>query len=94
MGHAPFAMAIGGIILFIGIMVLVYILISLLRTPKGRTEYSIGEVMETAEATPRIFVRWGVWIGVSVVLILIAYTVPLMGMLNHPSAGSEGFIMW
>lgn len=88
------AMAVGGMILFVSILVLVYNIFALLRAPKGYTEYPIGEVSESAEPTPKLLERWGVWITVSIVLIVIAYTIPLMGMINNPVTGSEGFVMW
>jgi cytochrome c oxidase subunit 1 len=64
------------------------------RAPKGYTEYPIGEVMETAEQTPRILERWGVWVGILVVQILVAYTVPVTEIINDPSPGSKGFVTW
>lgn len=87
-------MAIGGMILFVSILLLIYNIVLLLKAPKGYTEYPIGEVYESAEKTPRILERWSIWIAISIVLILIAYTIPLIGMINSPVPGSEGFIMW
>ena len=59
-------MAIGGTILFIGVLLMVYNVFALLRAPKGSTEYPIGEAMEQAEATPAYLERWSVWISLSV----------------------------
>ncbi|KRE45933.1 cbb3-type cytochrome c oxidase subunit I [Paenibacillus sp. Soil724D2] len=87
-------MAIGGTVLFIGVLLMVYNVFALLRAPKGVTEYPIGEAMEQAEQTPAYLDRWSVWISLSVALILIAYTVPLMDMIMHPGVGSKGFITW
>ncbi|MCY9694467.1 cbb3-type cytochrome c oxidase subunit I [Paenibacillus alginolyticus] len=87
-------MAIGGTVLFIGVLLMVYNVFALLRAPKGVTEYPIGEAMEQAEATPAYLDRWSVWISLSVALILIAYTVPLMDMIMHPGVGSKGFVTW
>lgn len=87
-------MAIGGTILFIGILLLVYNVIALMRAPKGYTEYPIGEVAETAEQTPKLFERWGVWIGILVVLILFAYAIPFMDMLNNSGPGSKPWVTW
>lgn len=88
------AMAIGGTILFMSILVLIYNIVKMLRAPKGYTEYPIGQVMETAEKTPPIFENWPVWISVVVVLILVAYAIPTMGMLNNPVPGSPGYVFW
>lgn len=88
------AMAVGGIILFVALLLLVYILVSLLRAPRGYTEYPLAEVAETAEPTPRLLERWGVWISVAAVLIVVAYAIPLADMLHNPGPGSPGFVLW
>ncbi|MEW9702191.1 cbb3-type cytochrome c oxidase subunit I [Paenibacillus sp. SI8] len=101
-GHADAAgwvpyymfMAIGGTILFVGVLLMVYNVFALLRAPKGITEYPIGEAMEQAEATPAYLDRWRIWIGLSIALILIAYTIPLADMIMHPGVGSKPFITW
>jgi cytochrome c oxidase subunit 1 len=87
-------MAAGGVILFIGVVMIVCNTVALLKAPKGDAEYPIGEVRDNAEQTPRILERWSVWVGIAAVLILIAYAVPLMDMINHPSPGSPGFVTW
>ncbi|MFC5450977.1 b(o/a)3-type cytochrome-c oxidase subunit 1 [Paenibacillus aestuarii] len=101
-GHADAAswmpyyvgMAVGGTVLFIGVLLMVYNVFALLKAPQGATEYPIGETMEQAEATPAYLERWGVWISLSVILILIAYSIPLMDMIMHPGVGSKGFVTW
>jgi cytochrome c oxidase subunit 1 len=87
-------MAVGGAILFIGVLLMVYNVFALLRAPKGSTEYPIGEAMEQAEATPAYLERWSLWISLSVALILIAYTIPLLDMIVHPGYGSTGYVTW
>lgn len=86
-------MAIGGVILFIGIIILVISIIMMLRAPKGTEEFPIGEVNEAAGTTPKILDRWGVWIAILVVLILVAYTVPLTDMFNS-GPGSKPWVTW
>lgn len=88
------AMAVGGTILLIGVILIVYNVFALLRAPKGETEYPIGEVADTAEVTPKLFERWSVWIGVAAVLILFAYTVPFIDMLTNSGPGSKPWITW
>ncbi|SFK72839.1 cytochrome c oxidase subunit 1 [Paenibacillus sp. 1_12] len=87
-------MAIGGTILFIGVLMIIMNVILLLRAPKGYTEYPIGEVAETAEPTPAIFEKWSIWVVILVVLILVAYTVPVMELLNNPGVGAKGMVTW
>lgn len=88
------AMAVGGTILFIGVVLLIFNVIAMLRAPKGVTEYPIAEAAESEAPAPRVFERWGVWIGLVVVLVLFAYTIPFMDMLNHSGPGSRPWVTW
>lgn len=88
------AMAIGGTILFIAVILMVWNVVSLMRAPKGATEYPIGETAEAAEATPKLLERWGIWIGILVVLILFAYSIPFADLLNGDAFGSKPWITW
>lgn len=92
-------MAIGGTILFIGVILMVVNIILLLNAPKAATaaevaEFPIGEPTEAAEKAPRLFERWGVWIGILVVLVLIAYTVPITEMVTNPVPGAKPVVTW
>ncbi|MEX2414645.1 MAG: b(o/a)3-type cytochrome-c oxidase subunit 1, partial [Paenibacillaceae bacterium] len=51
------AMAVGGTILFVAVILMVYILFALMKTPKGDCEFPIAEVDEHAEPTPKILER-------------------------------------
>lgn len=86
------AQAIGGTILFVGILLMVYIIIKLtFFAPKGEEEFPIAEEEEDAEATPSYFENWKLWIGITVVLILAAYTIPFIDIIQHSPAGSVPF---
>ena len=88
-------MGLGGAILFVGILLLIYIIIYLMYfAPKGNEEYPIGEVTDKAEKAPKILEKWGVWITIVVVLIFIAYTIPVMDMIQHAPPGSKPFRTW
>lgn len=97
LGWIPYqaAMAIGGTILFIAILLLIYIFIKLVFfAPKGVEEFPVGEVADTSEVTPKILENWKVWIGITVGLILVAYTIPVIDMIQHAPPGSPGFKLW
>ncbi|HEX7057841.1 MAG TPA: b(o/a)3-type cytochrome-c oxidase subunit 1 [Bacilli bacterium] len=87
-------MAIGGTILFIGVLLMIVNVVALLRAPQGHTDFPIAEVVDTAEKTPRLFERIGVWVSVLAVLIIFAYMMPIMDIVNDPSPGSKGFVTW
>lgn len=87
-------MAIGGTILFVGVLLMVYNIIALLAAPKGHTEFPIAEPPASALPAPRLFERWGVWLAIVVALILVAYTVPVMDMVVNPVPGSPPIITW
>lgn len=96
-GWIPYqtAMAIGGALLFIAILIFLYVMIRLaFFAPKGVEEYPIGEVGEGAEKTPAIFENWKLWIAISAVLIVIAYSIPIFEMLQHAPPGSPGYKFW
>ncbi|WP_461200322.1 b(o/a)3-type cytochrome-c oxidase subunit 1 [Anoxybacillus sp. TBDG-1] len=89
------AQAVGGTILFIGIILVLIIVTNLaFFAPKGETEFPVAEVAEQAERTPLVFENWKLWIGIAVVLILIAYTVPFIDMIQNAPPGSKGFKLW
>lgn len=97
LGWIPYktAMAIGGALLFFAILIFVYIMIrSAFFTPKGTEEFPIADVGEQAEATPKILENWKLWIAISILLILIAYVVPVYQMIQHAPPGSAGFRLW
>ncbi len=86
------AQAIGGSILFIGIILMVYIFFYMVfAAPKGQEEFPIAEVSEDAEPTPKFLENWKLWIGITVALILFAYTIPFLDIIHHSPPGSPGF---
>ncbi|WP_135556908.1 b(o/a)3-type cytochrome-c oxidase subunit 1 [Paenibacillus cymbidii] len=88
------AMAIGGIILFAALLMMIYNVVALFRLPQGETEYPIAEAEESEQTTPRFLERWGMWIAISVILILFAYTIPIMDMIGPMHPGAPGVRTW
>ncbi|OAH55856.1 cytochrome C [Domibacillus aminovorans] len=89
------AQAVGGTILFLGIILVLIIFVNLCwLAPKGDEEFPVGAIDKGAEKTPKILENWKVWITVLVVLILVAYTVPIMDIINGGPLGSKGFKLW
>ncbi|MBA4536136.1 b(o/a)3-type cytochrome-c oxidase subunit 1 [Bacillus aquiflavi] len=86
------AQAVGGTILFIGIILVLIIFINLaFFAPKGEEEFPVAEAPEKAEATPLVFENWKLWLGITALLILFAYTIPLIDMIQNAPPGAKGF---
>jgi cytochrome c oxidase subunit 1 len=97
LGWIPYevTMAVGGSILFIAILLLMYIMVKLAYfAPKGLEEFPLGEVVQNAEKTPAILENWKLWIGITIALILFAYTIPIIDMIQHAPPGSPGYKLW
>lgn len=86
------AQAIGGTILFIGIILMVYIVIKLaFFAPKGEEAYPIAEEEPDAEPTPKYFENWKLWVAITIALILFAYTIPVIDIVQYSPPGSPPF---
>jgi cytochrome c oxidase subunit I len=89
------AQAVGGSILFIGIILVLIIFINLaFFAPKGEQEFPVGEVAEGAEKPPLVFENWRLWLGIAVALILFAYTIPFIDIIQNAPPGSKGYKFW
>lgn len=88
-------MAMGGVFLFLGAVLMVALAFYLmLGAPKGQTEFPLADTVEDAHETPAVFERWSLWVGVLAVLILIAYSKPILDAIRHAPPGSPGFVLW
>lgn len=89
------AQAVGGTILFIAIIFILYVVINLMFfAPKGDEEFPVAELSTHAEKTPAILENFKVWLVILAALILFAYTVPIIDIITHAPAGSKGFKPW
>jgi len=94
-GGYQIAQAIGGSILFLGMIVMIIIFINLaFFAPKGKEEFPIAVVSDKAERTPKVFENWPLWIGITVGLVLFAYTIPLIDIIQSAPPGAKGYKLW
>ncbi|MGM8365382.1 b(o/a)3-type cytochrome-c oxidase subunit 1 [Virgibacillus sp. W0181] len=94
-GSYQVAQAVGGSILFIGMIIMLVVFINLaFFAPKGKQEFPIAEVSESSGTTPKVLENWKLWIGVTVALILFAYTIPFIDIIQNAPPGSPGFKLW
>lgn len=89
------AQAIGGVLLFIGVILMLIIFFNLaFLAPKGETEFPVGEVADKTDKTPAAFENWYLWLGVLAGLILLAYAIPFYHMIEHAPIGAKGYRLW
>jgi cytochrome c oxidase subunit 1 len=89
------AQAVGGSILFLGIILMIIIFVNLaFFAPKGEEEFPLGEAENLDEKAPMIFENWKLWLGITAALILFAYTIPFIDMIQNAPPGSPGFKTW
>ncbi|MCC3358797.1 cbb3-type cytochrome c oxidase subunit I [Bacillus sp. REN16] len=93
----PFMMlvGIGATLLLIGVIIQVYAVFNMMFfAPKGLTEFPIAEVEENASPTPKWTERWGLWVVLMVLVIAMAYVLPLTDMIVNAPPGSPPFKTW
>ncbi len=86
---------IGGAILGVGvIMFLAVVLGTVFSSKRAETEFPIAEVMHGGLQPPPILERWTAWISLTVVLVIIAYAVPVWNVIADAPPGSPGYNTW
>ncbi|MBS4207025.1 b(o/a)3-type cytochrome-c oxidase subunit 1 [Bacillus sp. FJAT-50079] len=90
-------MAIGGTILFLSAMLLIYIVVNLwFVAPKAsERDYEEFPMAESDKShTPKLLENWWIWIGITIVLIICAYALPITDLIQNAPPGSKGHITW
>lgn len=88
-------LAIGGVLLTAGLVLIVYIVFNLMFfAPKGYTEFPIGQGEDDASETPKWTERWTVWIIIMLIIIAFGYVIPLVDMIQNAPPGSKPFVTW
>lgn len=88
-------LAIGGTLLFIGVILMTYIVFYMMfKAPKGKTALPIAEPEENAYPTPKWTERWGLWIAVLIAIVAMGYVIPVVDMVINAPPGSPPYITW
>ncbi|MFC4101973.1 b(o/a)3-type cytochrome-c oxidase subunit 1 [Paenibacillus xanthanilyticus] len=93
-------MGIGSMFLFVGVLLFLFIALYLwLFAPRREEEgfvYPIAVLKQPEQAVkpPAILERWSVWVAITVVLVLIAYTAPVIQMVKHDEHESAPYRSW
>ncbi|MCA1031157.1 cbb3-type cytochrome c oxidase subunit I [Bacillus timonensis] len=96
LGWDPYLMllGVGGTLLIIGVILQVYAVYHLMfRAPKGETVFPIAE-KEERDVTPAWTERWGLWIVLMLILVGMAYVIPVVDFIVNAPPGSPPFRTW
>ncbi|PLR80705.1 cbb3-type cytochrome c oxidase subunit I [Bacillus sp. V33-4] len=89
------AVGIGATLLLIAVVIQVYAVFNLMFfAPKGETEFPIAEEEPGAAKTPYWTERWGIWVVVMLLVISMAYVLPIVDMIVNAPPGSPPFKTW
>lgn len=89
------AQAVGGSILFVGIILVIIIFVNLaFFAPKGEEEFPVGVPESMDDKAPMVFENWKLWLGLTAVLILFAYTIPFIDIIQNAPPGVKGYKTW
>lgn len=98
LGWDPYmaAVGVGAVLLLIAVIIQVYAVFNLMFfAPKGETEFPIAEEEEEgAEKTPYWTERWGIWVIIMLIVISMAYVIPIVDMIVNAPPGSPPFKTW
>jgi cytochrome c oxidase subunit I len=88
-------LAIGGTLLVIGVVLQVYAVFNLMFfAPKGETEFPIAEEEDGVSKTPYWTERWGLWIVLMLLVVAMAYVIPLTEFIVNAPPGSPPYKTW
>jgi cytochrome c oxidase subunit I len=97
LGWNPYmaAVGIGATLLLIAVILQVYAVFNLMFfAPKGETEFPIAEEETGTEKTPYWTERWGIWVILMLLVVSMAYVLPIADMIMNAPPGSPPFKTW
>lgn len=88
-------LGIGGTLLMIGVIIQVYAVFNMMFfAPKANTEFPIAEEEDNASKTPYWTERWGIWVILLLVIVTMAYVIPVVDFIIDAPPGSPPFKTW
>lgn len=86
---------VGATLLVVGVIMQVWAVFHLMfRAPKGEEEFPIAEEEENATKTPYWTERWTRWIVLMLIIVGMAYIIPLVDFITNAPPGSPPFKTW
>ncbi|WP_164669539.1 cbb3-type cytochrome c oxidase subunit I [Virgibacillus doumboii] len=90
-----YVMGFGATLLLLGVIIQVYAVFNMMFfAPKGDSEFPIGEVEDDAEQTPIWTERWSLWIVLMLMVVAMAYVVPIVDFVVNGPPGSPPIKTW
>ncbi|MFD2208459.1 cbb3-type cytochrome c oxidase subunit I [Virgibacillus halophilus] len=97
LGWNPYMLLIGvgATLLLIAVIMQVYAVFYLMfKAPKGQTEFPMAEVEDGATKTPYWTERWSRWIVLMLLIVAMAYVIPIVDFISNAPPGSPPFRTW
>ncbi len=90
-----YVMGIGATLLLLGVIIQVYAVFNMMFfAPKGETEFPIGESEDDALPTPLWTERWSLWIILMLMVVAMAYVIPIVDFIVNGPPGSPPIKTW
>ncbi|WP_240376975.1 cbb3-type cytochrome c oxidase subunit I [Bacillus piscicola] len=87
--------AAGATLLLVGVIIQVYAVFHMMfLSPKGVTEFPAAEPVADAAPAPLWTERWGLWVVLLLMVVAMAYVVPIVDMIVHAPPGSPPIRTW
>lgn len=90
-----YVMGFGATLLLLGIIIQVYAVFNMMFfAPFGESEFPTGEVEDDADRTPIWTERWSLWIVLMLMVVAMAYVVPIVDFIVNGPPGSPPIKTW
>ncbi|WP_099157241.1 cbb3-type cytochrome c oxidase subunit I [Virgibacillus ndiopensis] len=90
-----YVMGIGASLLLLGVIIQVYAVINMMFfAPKGETTFPVAEPEDNALPAPMWTERWGLWSVLLLMVVAMAYVVPIVDMIVNAPPGSPPIKTW
>lgn len=87
-------LGIGATLLLIGVLIQVYAVVQMMFfAPKGKTEFLVAD-KEPGDVSGYWTERWGVWVVLMIIVVAMAYVIPLVDMIANAPPGSPPYRTW